>query len=282
MSQNSNVIPLSVLSQSMYKKLDQIPELLMVDQVLIENQPALINPTMKSIAAILFGYFIMKGIHEKIKTASTISDILFCCPANKIKVGGIVADNKLKNTSDDEIYKITKKLGVKYCKALISDNEDYLKIIESHKKQDDMADAFLQGFFKIFGPVMPVCYAEKITNINSNDVNSVKTKKSVNAIPRSKKTLTSKKHDLLTESICDVQSNPEVVNDPKDQVDLTIRYNAETMTDNQNSLRIEKSLRLEKSKKQPKKTKITIDEDVIGKTIPMISVGSKKCKISSI
>ncbi len=211
MSQNSNVIPLSVLSESMFKNLDQIPELLKVDQVLIENQPALMNPTMKSIAAILFGYFILKGIHEKIKTCSTITEILFCCPANKIKVGGLAANNKLKNTNDDDIYKITKKLGVKYCKALISDNQEYLNKIESHKKQDDMADAFLQGFFKNFGPVMPVCYAEKITNVNMNDVNTVKSKKIIKTNTTSKKTVKSKIQDDQSIQL-NLESNAEELN----------------------------------------------------------------------
>jgi hypothetical protein len=176
-SQNSNKISLFSLGASMYQKLDQIPELLMVDEVLVENQPTFINPTMKSVSAILFSYFIMRGVYEKTKTKSTITDVAFCSPSNKIKVGGKSAIDKIEKTKDgDEInnkkvYKVTKNLAVKYCLALIEDNPDYLKIINSYKKKDDMADAFLHGFIMNFGQNLPEYYAEKIrsVDIESND-----------------------------------------------------------------------------------------------------------------
>jgi hypothetical protein len=150
----------------MYQKLDQIPELLMVDEVLVENQPTLINPTMKSVSAMLFSYFIMRGIHEKERTRSNIKSINFCSPANKITVGGKDVDDKLEEAEDNKVYKLTKTLGVKFCKALIADNDDWMKMIESHKKQDDMADAFLQGIVRTFGSTLPDHYASKIKNID--------------------------------------------------------------------------------------------------------------------
>jgi hypothetical protein len=165
-SQNSNKISLLSLGSSMYQKLDQIPELLMVDEVLVENQPTLINPTMKSVSAMLFSYFIMRGIHEKERTRSNIKSINFCSPANKITVGGKDVDDKLEEAEDNKVYKLTKTLGVKFCKALIADNDDWMKMIESHKKQDDMADAFLQGIVRTFGSTLPDHYASKIKNID--------------------------------------------------------------------------------------------------------------------
>lgn len=165
-SQNSNKISLLSLGSSMYQKLDQIPDLLMVDEVLVENQPTLINPTMKSVSAMLFSYFIMRGIHEKEKTRSTIKSINFCSPANKITVGGKEVGEKLDEAADDKVYKLTKTLGVKFCKALIADNDEWTQILESHKKQDDMADAFLQGIVRTFGSTLPSHYAEKIKNVD--------------------------------------------------------------------------------------------------------------------
>jgi hypothetical protein len=150
----------------MYKQLDEMPELLQVDEVFVENQPTLINPVMKTVSAMLFSYFIMRGIHERIKTHSNITNVSFCSPASKIKVGGKEANDKVDNATSDKVYKVTKKLGVKFCKALISDNPDYLKMIESHKKQDDMADAFLQGFIKVFGTTLPKHYEDKIKMVD--------------------------------------------------------------------------------------------------------------------
>lgn len=176
-SQNSNKIILSFLGQSMYQKLDMIPELLMVDQVLVENQPTFINPRMKTISAFLFSYFIMRGLHEKIKTKSTISDVCFCSPSNKIKVGGKQANDKVANAEDDTVYKITKNLGVEFCKAIIDDNVSYMDMLNKHKKQDDMADAFLQGFIMNFGPVLPAYYGDKIKKVDVDSINNKKKKK---------------------------------------------------------------------------------------------------------
>jgi hypothetical protein len=167
-SQNSNKISLLSLGSSMYQKLDQIPDLLMVDQVLVENQPTLINPTMKSISAMLFSYFIMRGIHEKDKTGSTIKSINFCSPASKITVGGQEVDTKIGEASKNNVYKLTKTLGIKFCKALIADNDNWMRMIESHKKQDDMADAFLQGIVRTFGSILPKHYESKIKNVDIN------------------------------------------------------------------------------------------------------------------
>lgn len=179
-SQNSNKKSLIAIGRSMYQKLDSIPDFLMVDEVYVENQPTFINPTMKSVSAILFSYFIMRGIHEKTKTGSTISNISFCSPSNKIKVGGQKANDKLDNAEDDKVYKITKDLGVKFCKALIDDNKVDLDTLNSHKKQDDMADAFLQGFIMCFGPTIPQHYADKIKTVDCSDVKKVVKKRKNN------------------------------------------------------------------------------------------------------
>ena len=74
------------LSEEMYKKLDAIEDLLMVDDVLIENQPVFKNPTMKTMGSLLFGYFIMRGVVEKDKTKSTIKKVKFISAANKLKI----------------------------------------------------------------------------------------------------------------------------------------------------------------------------------------------------
>jgi len=74
------------LGEAMYRQLDEIKEMLRVDEVLIENQPTLINPTMKTIASLLYGYFVMRGIVEKQKNNSLIQNIRFISPSNKLKI----------------------------------------------------------------------------------------------------------------------------------------------------------------------------------------------------
>ena len=53
--------PMFELGKSIVKKLNEKTNFLHVDQVCIENQPALKNPTMKSVQMILYSYFLMNG-----------------------------------------------------------------------------------------------------------------------------------------------------------------------------------------------------------------------------
>ena len=69
--------PMFELGKSIVKKLNEKPNFLHVDQVCIENQPALKNPTMKSVQMILYSYFLMNGSME---------DIQMINARNKLKV----------------------------------------------------------------------------------------------------------------------------------------------------------------------------------------------------
>jgi len=165
-SQNCNKISLSNLCLTMYKKLDNIIEFNNVSKVYIENQPTFINPTMKTISAFLYAYFINRTIKEK--TTYTTDNIIFCSPSNKIKVAGVSGEkilNDIKDVKDvkaEIVYSITKDIAIKCCNELIKDNNDALKLFNSHDKKDDMADAFLQGFIKSFGTPLPKHYEDKI------------------------------------------------------------------------------------------------------------------------
>ena len=69
--------PMFELGKSIVKKLNGKPNFVHVDIVCIENQPALKNPTMKSIQMILYSYFLMNGSME---------DIQMMNARNKLKV----------------------------------------------------------------------------------------------------------------------------------------------------------------------------------------------------
>ena len=64
-------------------------DLIQVDEILIENQPSLKNPNMKTIACILYSYFVMRGIIDKEKNKSPIKFVKFISPSNKLKVDKI-------------------------------------------------------------------------------------------------------------------------------------------------------------------------------------------------
>jgi len=67
------------------KKLNELSFLLNVDKVIIENQPSLKNPQMKSIQMIVYSYFLMYG---KVLNNNEykIKNIDFCNASNKLKV----------------------------------------------------------------------------------------------------------------------------------------------------------------------------------------------------
>ena len=113
-------------------------KLLDVDTVLIENQPCLKNPTMKTIQVIVYSYFLINGFHNK---SSNISNILFISARNKLKCyNGPEVICKLKNK-----YSKRKFLAKEYTKYFIKDDPTYLEFFNSNKKKDDLADSYLQG-----------------------------------------------------------------------------------------------------------------------------------------
>ncbi len=133
-------------------KLNQIPELLEVDYVYIENQPVLKNPQMKSIQMILYSYFLFYGITDGILIQkSDINDstniveeynhkvkaVDFCSASNKLKVYDgpqIALEDLKKKKTPSKKSKSKKKKDVESIEeydlnneldTLDSDDEDY-------------------------------------------------------------------------------------------------------------------------------------------------------------
>ena len=138
---------MDLLVEKLVITLDSMPELLYVNNVIIENQLGLVNPKMKTISAYLHTWYMIRGRIEKAKTGSTIDKIQFISPSNKLKVNNdntIIVLSTSKNA--EEKYHLTKNLAVQYCKQLIKQDQHNIELLEKHKKkQDDLCDAFLQG-----------------------------------------------------------------------------------------------------------------------------------------
>jgi len=134
--------------------LENKKHLLNADVVVIENQPSFKNPRMKSISALLYDYYIIRGVIDKERTNSNIKRVKFMSPSNKIKLASdgetqqIVKLKASEKASDEsKAYKLTKSLAVKYTQDLLKHLPDWLKHFNSYKKKDDLADAFLQGAY---------------------------------------------------------------------------------------------------------------------------------------
>ena len=123
---------------SLIMELEKRPELLKANYVVIENQPSMKNPRMKSIASTLYDYYLIRGIIDKKITNSNITQVKFMSPSNKLKLasdGDTKQLIKAKNTDDTKAYKLTKSLGIKYCLDLITHLPEWTKHFNSFKKK---------------------------------------------------------------------------------------------------------------------------------------------------
>ena len=133
----------------MYQKLDKIPHLLDVDTVLLENQPVLKNPTMKSVQMLLYSYFIMKGVHQKPNEEIEPINHIQCYNASKkTELALYLSDNKQKEI-DEAISKVkgqyakNKKTAVLITKDLLMGKGKWETLFTNSKKKDDLCDALL-------------------------------------------------------------------------------------------------------------------------------------------
>ena len=122
------------------KQLSQI-DMTDVTDVIVENQPSLKNPTMKSIQMIVYSYFLMNGICNE---DSKIERLEMINARNKLKVykgEPIVCDIK-------DTYKRNKYLAVQYCgKMILNEEQKFIDLYNDSKKKDDLSDSYLQGIY---------------------------------------------------------------------------------------------------------------------------------------
>ena len=155
----------SLLFENIPRKLHEIPQLFDADIVVIENQPSLKNPQMKSIQMILYSYFLILGKIIGNEHGGYIDKIEFCSASNKLKVYDgpvIVLEQKVprKKAQTEEIvqdvpvkksntikYADKKRLAIEHTKYFLQKNPEYIDFFNNHKKKDDLADSFLQGLY---------------------------------------------------------------------------------------------------------------------------------------
>tara|TARA_B110001469_G_scaffold126495_1_gene144263 strand:+ start:179 stop:874 length:696 start_codon:yes stop_codon:yes gene_type:complete len=126
---------LEELGTRMFETLDANPLILECENIIIENQPVLKNPTMKSIQIMLYSYFLIKK--------KNINTIKLVNASNKTKVYKGPKDDELTKISEiKDKYKRTKMTAIKHTQLMI-DQPDILEYFNSHKKKDDLADAYL-------------------------------------------------------------------------------------------------------------------------------------------
>ena len=141
---NTKSFSLLDLSSILINKLTLLKDIILnVDEVIIENQPVLKNPTMKSIQIVLFSFFVEHGYNSK---ESLINNIHLFSARDKLKLykGPVVDTSKIKNN-----YNKRKFLSIEYTKYYINDSKFNEFFLQNNKK-DDLADSFIQGHYYLF------------------------------------------------------------------------------------------------------------------------------------
>lgn len=123
------------------------------DYVLIENQPAVVNPIMKSIQIIIFSYFHL----EKMRSHNDSLQIVLSSAGNKLKTINGIDVNSASCIKTQAIEKAKCEKGYKYNKVLskllmthclehnVTNCTDFCQFYEDCKKKDDLSDCFLQA-----------------------------------------------------------------------------------------------------------------------------------------
>ncbi len=138
----------NLLFENIPKKLLAVPTFEDIDYVVIENQPCMKNPQMKSIQMILYSYFLIVSktlveLNEPEK--KPVKSIDFCSAMNKLK--NIDSEFKAKYGGAKMDYKNKKKCAIDYVDHVLKENETFRSFYKSHKKKDDLADSYLQGMY---------------------------------------------------------------------------------------------------------------------------------------
>lgn len=126
---NANDYNLIELGINLRDKLDVLLDITNIDLVLIENQISPIANRMKTIQGMIAQYLIMKG-H---------TSIIFYSASNKLKT--FIGNSKTS-------YSERKQLSISYTIQILTKSfelNDWITFFSGHKKQDDLADSFLQG-----------------------------------------------------------------------------------------------------------------------------------------
>jgi hypothetical protein len=123
----------------------------LLDKIVIENQISPIANRMKTLQGMIAQYFIMRG-NPKIAFISSADKLKMFKKTDAVAVTDIaVTDADIAVTVTDSsksktTYSERKKAGVDIVKELLpKNNAVWLPTFLTHKKKDDLADAFLQG-----------------------------------------------------------------------------------------------------------------------------------------
>jgi hypothetical protein len=124
-----------------------------IDAVIIENQPCLKNPKMKSIQIGLSTYFTIR-FHVDKERSGRLNNALVCFISASSKLNFCKKAKWIEKVPKKD-YKKTKLISVEIVEKLVKENPEKVKLNfdvlwEKEKKHDDLTDVILQAFAYFF------------------------------------------------------------------------------------------------------------------------------------
>lgn len=185
-------INLTQLADALFDEVDKHPDVLDANIVLLENQPVLKNPTMKSVQMFLYSYYVMKGYKDTNKAVNTIQCYMASKKLDIIKLMplDVFYDIKSEIKNIKSQYTKNKKIAVRLTENILSNKaincSKYETLFTNSKKKDDLSDALL----------MTIHYLEK-DNIKKTKI------KEIDDSPLLKRKKTVRNKEELKEEIAD-------------------------------------------------------------------------------
>lgn len=146
---NASKAPIELIKKNLVTSLDKkINYFKDIDYVLIENQPSMKNPKMKSVAETLYCWFMIRGIIDK--KLNNLSNIFYLSPSNKLKINDIDLNKEIDMLKDkSKKYKFTKQSAIIYTNKILNFNNEkkWIDFLDTNNKKDDLCDSYLQGLY---------------------------------------------------------------------------------------------------------------------------------------
>ena len=171
------------LGNALFQELDKIKTTILdASTILLENQPVLKNPTMKSIQMFLYSYYLLRIMDASKNNAETNTNtdnmnskkIQCYCASKKLDLIVFLPELEQKRITEiiDKVnsgYQKNKKMAIMMVESVLQNNSKWLSFFKGHPKQDDLADSLL----------MTLHYFEKNNLIKVKSDDKKKEKKAV-------------------------------------------------------------------------------------------------------
>lgn len=146
------------LTKSIIQNVNKRFSSIQLDHVVIENQPALKNPSMKTVQVTLYTLFMLRKVQHENPCSQKVHQVRLYSAMNKLKLSKLLPTQAMYEIENNDALKAVKneytrrkKLSIEICMYLIKNGQIVLtdelniKLVKS-KKRDDLCDSLLQGF----------------------------------------------------------------------------------------------------------------------------------------